>query len=314
MSFVSPLLRFQPPGFGERSLQIPQGHLVYYTQTADPWPLDELANAPLLLFLHSFGGGSSAYEWSKVYAALGTHYRIVAPDLLGWGGSDHPAWDYTREDYLGVLRNVMAALPDRPCCVIASSLVAALVIQLAIETPTAYDRLFLACPSGYHDFADQNPGEAYSQGLAATLASIPGIDRLIYALGAANEVAIQNFLTQFLFADAQRLTEELIQAYLTSALQPRADYAALAALRGTLFFDLAPLIPRLTVPTSLVWGTQAQFRSLAQGQALQALNPGTIVQFHAIEQAGVLPQLEQPGVVAALLSSWLTRSPQPTPV
>jgi len=32
---------------------------------------------------NGFGGGSSAYEWSKVYPAFANDYRVVAPDLIG---------------------------------------------------------------------------------------------------------------------------------------------------------------------------------------------------------------------------------------
>ncbi len=41
----------------------------------------------ILVFLHGFGGGSSAYKWSKVYPVFVAKYQIVAPDLIGWGRS-----------------------------------------------------------------------------------------------------------------------------------------------------------------------------------------------------------------------------------
>ncbi|NJM22141.1 MAG: alpha/beta hydrolase, partial [Richelia sp. SM1_7_0] len=59
------MLQFQPPGFGHKIIQTSLGTMVYYTQTAAPWDINE--NLPPLIFLHNFGGGASAYEWSKVY-------------------------------------------------------------------------------------------------------------------------------------------------------------------------------------------------------------------------------------------------------
>jgi pimeloyl-ACP methyl ester carboxylesterase len=306
------MLKFHPPGFIRQSLTLPQGSLVYYTQGGPPWAMERLAEAPLLLFLHSLGGGSSAFEWSKVYGGFAQQYRIIAPDLIGWGASDHPPLDYQLQDYLQILEDLLRELKIRfaqsPRCIIASSSVAALLLRLSTtaaaseagEQEPCCDRFFLVSPSGYQDF-----GADYRQSLGARLASTPILDRLIYGVGAANEFAIQNFLSQFLFADPQRITEEMVQAYLASALQPNAEYAALAALRGNLFFDLSETLHRLTIPTTLVWGSQAKFSSPAVGRRLQQLNPQAIRQFYEIPDAGVLCHLEQPATVIALLQSVL---------
>ncbi len=50
--------------------------MVYYTQTAAPWIIADTEELSPLLFLHNFGGGASAYEWSKVYPAFAAEYRI----------------------------------------------------------------------------------------------------------------------------------------------------------------------------------------------------------------------------------------------
>jgi len=50
-----------------------------------------------LIFLHNFGGGASAYEWSKVYP-LATNYRVLAPDLIGWGESAHRDYKLLTDD------------------------------------------------------------------------------------------------------------------------------------------------------------------------------------------------------------------------
>ena len=82
-----------PLGFGQRSTVTSLGRMVYYTAEKMPWiglPTSTSENKPNLVFFHGFGGGSSAYEWSKVYPAFAAEYRILAPDLIGWGRSEHP--------------------------------------------------------------------------------------------------------------------------------------------------------------------------------------------------------------------------------
>src|SRR5689334_11441902 len=91
---------FLPPGFGERSIMTQLGRMVYYTAQGEPWEAQGTDTRETLVFLHGFGGGSSAYEWSKVYPAFAAEYRVLAPDLIGWGRSEHPARSYQVEDYI----------------------------------------------------------------------------------------------------------------------------------------------------------------------------------------------------------------------
>jgi pimeloyl-ACP methyl ester carboxylesterase len=139
---------FQPPVWS-KSFNTSLGSMVYYTPIASPWtittPKDKL---PALVFLHNFGGGASAYEWSKVYPAFAPNYRIIAPDLIGWGQSAHPIRDYQVSDYLTILGEFISQVSEAPVTVVASSLTAALIVRLAIERPELFKALLLVCPSG----------------------------------------------------------------------------------------------------------------------------------------------------------------------
>ena len=291
------MLPFQPPGFGQRIIPTSFGVMVYYTPTDLPWRDSSNAgeDLPPLVFLHSLGGGSSAYEWSKVYPAFAPDYRVIAPDLIGWGQSTHPMKDYRAEDYLLILTELLQTI-GTPATVVASSLTAGLVIRLAIQRPDLCQSLFLVSPAGYADF-----GSDYGRGLPAQIAGIPGLDRLIYQAGAANEIAVRSFLEQVLFADRSRVTAEMVQAYLTSAKQLNAEYAALSSLRGDLCFDLSLYIPQLNVPSIFVWGEASRFSKPASRQRLAALNPQAIQENWTIACAGVLPHLEMPETVIGLL-------------
>jgi pimeloyl-ACP methyl ester carboxylesterase len=297
------MLQFQPPGFGHKVIHTSLGAMVYYTQTTAPWVDADTQNLPPLLFLHNFGGGASAYEWSKVYPAFAPTHRILAPDLIGWGESAHPVRDYQIKDYLTTIEEFISQTCREPVTVVASSLTGALVIRLAISHPHLFKNLFLVCPSGFDDF-----GQGAGRRLPLPIINSPLLDNLIYTLGAENEMAVRNFLENFLFGKPERVTEEMVAAYLTSAKQGDAKFSALAFLRGDLYFDLSLYIQQLEIPTVFFWGEKAQFTSIKLGRRLASLNTNAIRDFYAIAHTGILPHLESPEVVIGLLQRYLTAS------
>ncbi|MBD2260614.1 alpha/beta hydrolase [Pseudanabaena sp. FACHB-2040] len=295
------MLKFQPVGFGQRVIDTPLGVMAYYTPTSPPWrsEADSGTDRPPLVFLHSLGGGSSAFEWSKVYPALAPSHRVIAPDLIGWGQSAHPVRDYRVEDYLEVITMLLEQVAQQPAIVVASSITAGVTVRLAIARPDLFQGLFLVSPSGNSDF-----GRNYRFSLPAALAGTPGLDRLVYSLGAANETAVTTFLSTFLFADADRITPDIVQAYLAGTQQPNAEYSALSTLKGDIAFDLSLYMSQLSLPTVFVWGQDSRFSPPEFGKRLASLNPQAVRQVYEIPQAGVLPHLEHPSVIAGLIEAF----------
>ncbi|MDY7022223.1 MAG: alpha/beta hydrolase [Cyanobacteriota bacterium] len=290
---------FQPRGFEQRSIVTSLGRMVYYTvEKLSGLPLEtpEINDLPQLVFLHGFGGGSSAYEWSQVYPALIGEYRIFAPDLIGWGRSEHPAREYTIHDYITTIIEFLEQTCDSPTPVVASSLTAALTIRAAIERPDLFKSLILTTPSGLSDF-----GENYRNTFFAQLVKTPVLDRIIYSTGVANSGGIRTFLEERQFARPNRIYPEIVEAYLESSTQPNAEYAALAFVRGDLCFDLSLYMGQLTTPTAIIWGEQSQFTRPEIGQRLANLNPEAVKVFHRLDNVGLTPQLEEPATMIAII-------------
>lgn len=292
----------QLPGFSQHELNTSLGKMAYCTADGSPWlPEEVLAKPrPTLVFLHGFGGGSSAYEWSKVYPAFASEYRILAPDLIGWGNSSHLDRNYQIDDYLTSITEFLEQSCEEPITVIASSLTAAFVIRIAISRPELFKSLILTTPAGLSDF-----GENYTRSFFAQLVSTPIIDRFIYDFGVANELGIRNFLEQRQFANSERVYGEIVSAYLESAKQPNAEYSALSFVRGDLCFDLSQYIEQLTIPTAIIWGQKSQFTGPEIGRRLAAMNPTAIKVFQEIEEVGLTPQLELPAVTIGLIRKFL---------
>jgi pimeloyl-ACP methyl ester carboxylesterase len=293
---------FQPLGFEQRSVNTSLGRIGYYTNVGLPYQ-DEITarrEKETLVFLHGFGGGSSAYEWSKVYPAFAAEYKIIAPDLIGWGKSEHPARNYQIDDYTTTIREFLEQTCIEPVTVIASSLTAAFTIRVAIAHPDLFKSLILTLPAGLSDF-----GEDYSRSIFAQIVSVPIIDRLLYTTGIATSSGIRSFLEQRQFAESSRVYEEIVEAYLESARQTNAEYAALSFVRGDLCFDLSLYIQQLTTPTAIIWGQKSQFTGPEIGRRLAEMNPQAIRIFLELENVGLTPQLELPAVTIGLIRRFL---------
>lgn len=62
------------------------GYTTRYLEAGDP-------TAPVLLLLHDGAwGGSSDVTWGTMIPMFAHHYRVLAPDLLGFGGTDKVAY------------------------------------------------------------------------------------------------------------------------------------------------------------------------------------------------------------------------------
>ena len=293
----------EPIGVKRDSIVTSLGRMVYYTPSEHPWP-DETTRTEegqsSIVFLHGFGGGSSAYEWSKVYPAFASDYRVLAPDLIGWGRSEHPERNYQIEDYLTIIREFLTATCSEPVTVVASSLTAAFTIRVAVEHPELFKSLILVTPAGLSDF-----GEDYTRSIIARVISLPVVDNLLYWNAIATPDGVRNFLENRQFARPERIYPEIVDAYLESAKQDNGEYAALSFVRGDLSFDLSLYLPQLTVPTAMIWGEKTQFTSVDLGKRLAALNPSVVQELEILEDVGLTPQLELPAVTIGLIRRYL---------
>jgi pimeloyl-ACP methyl ester carboxylesterase len=142
-------------------------------------------------------------------------------------------------------------------------------------------------------------------GTITVIIQTPILDRFLYSVGIATPLGIRGFLEQQQFGSRDRVYPEIVEAYLQSAQQHNAEYAALAFVRGDLSFDLAQYIPQLKVPTGLVWGRKATYVDPDLGRRYMELNPTAIRSSEEIHEARLTPHLELPAIFIGLMRKYL---------
>lgn len=102
-------------------------------------------DAPVVLLVHGSGPGVSAYaNWRLTIPALAGHFRVIAPDVVGFGFTDRPnGIRYGLDAWTAHLVGVLDALGVDRAHVIGNSMGSALALDLAVRHPQRVDRLVL---------------------------------------------------------------------------------------------------------------------------------------------------------------------------
>jgi len=186
-------------------------------------------DGPLLVLIH--GNVSSSAFFEELMLALSDRYRVIAPDLRGFGRSERRPIDATRglrdfTDDVHALKTTLA--PGRPAHVLGWSVGGGVALQMAIDHPAEVASLVLQAPISpfgfggtkdlagtpcHGDFAGSGGGTANPEFVALLGAG---------ERGAESPVAPRNVMNNFYFKPPFRVApareEALLDAMLEMAL------------------------------------------------------------------------------------------------
>ncbi len=117
------------------TFQLPHSRLTLYLYDAGD------KNAPPVLLVH--GLADEADTWRHILPALAAQYRVIAPDLPGFGRSDKPNLAYTPAFFQDVLLELMDALAIQRATLTGQSLGAVISQSIALNHPERVQHLIL---------------------------------------------------------------------------------------------------------------------------------------------------------------------------
>ena len=256
-------------------------------------------DGPPLLLLH--GDGDSKFSWSWVLPALARTHRVYALDLPGFDGSPLP--DYAPARFARLIAAFLDALAIPQATVLGNSFGGLIALRLALAAPERVAALGLVDSAGL--------GNAVAP-LAASLA-LPGYGEYALAwsrtpFGTAQRTWLRSAL---LFARASRIPTPWIAEQERLARQPGFAAATLAALRaittpGGQREILLWHLPRLTMPTLVLWGANDLVYPAWQARiaAAHLRRPHLAI----IPDCGHLPHVERPAETAAAIARFLSNT------
>jgi len=227
--------------------------------------LSEVGRGFPVLLLHGGGPGASGMPtYVRNIETLAQHFRVVVPDLQGYGSSTKGV---DRMDPFGdqadAMLGLMDALEIRTAHFVGNSLGGACALRIALDHPSRTASLVLMGPGGVD-----------------TTRSLPtrGLNALLdfYAGGPPTLEKVRHFIHEYLVFDATQVPDSLIEERYRASLDP--EILASPPLRRpngiprlrNLDFTRDPRLRACDIPTLVLWGTEDKVNRPSGGQALQS--------------------------------------------
>ena len=252
------------------------GVRLHYQEAGDP-------NAPPMILVHGFA--ASNLVWSKVFlefAAAG--YRVIAPDLPGYGYSGKPRHlDYTIASQSEMVVGFLKRLDIDRAVLLGSSYGAAVAATIALDQPTLVEKLIMV------GAVNNNKPTRY---LLMRLFGSPIIGDILSPLLVGSRWLLRLRMKRVYDRHSWVLDERRVDA---RHLPLRTRGAHRAIIRTVRRWD-AERVSReahlLTQPTLLLWGDSDREVPLADGKRLHEAIPGS--RLLVFRECGHLPHEEYP--------------------
>jgi pimeloyl-ACP methyl ester carboxylesterase len=254
-------------------------------------------SAPTLILIHGFL--ASNFVWRDVLVPLAERgYRVIAPDLVGFGFSAKPVdAEYTIAAQARMIVGLMDELRIERATLVGSSYGGAVSAIVALERPERVARLVLV-GAVCNDNLKHHP--------ALRLAALPAVGDALAPALLDLRYLLRRKLGRFRAANGDRVSLE--QRIAGRHLPLRAADTQRAML-NTLRRWSATRVERdahlLQQPTLLVWGADDADTPLSDGETLHRLIPNSrLLVFPGI---GHLPQEEVPQAFTEVVTEFLTQ-------
>lgn len=256
-----------------------------YRTWGDGWPL---------VLLHS--GGSSGAQWDRFAEAAPRGWRLIAPDLIGFGETD--AWPQagalTHDLQARLVAEIIGATCDGPVEIVGHSYGGATALRLAIDCPGKARSMILIEPVTTCLLGEAgDPMFAESRVVASTF--IASMER------GQPETGWEAFIDSRNGAGTwARLADKRRQHFLAQSAQTRDAFLSNLNNRTTL-----AECARLALPVTMITGAETTECDRRTSDVLRgALGTATPV---TVPGAGHMSPLTHPGAVVSIVQSHLER-------
>lgn len=264
--------------------------------------LDAGQGAPVVL-LHGFP--ETNFAWRFQIPVLAEHYRVIAPDLRGYGETDKPAGGYDKRNMARDLRELLRALGIEKIALVGHDRGARVATRFAKDYPEMVDRLVVM---------DNVPTRIVAREFNAQVArsywffifnQVPDLPEALIA--GREDLWLRHLFSDWCY-NPLAIDGEAFRTYVEAYRRPGALRGAMSDYRANaedVAQDKVDADVKIACPTLSLWG--ADFHAVGKMFDMAAIwaEMASDLRTLPIPECGHLPQEEQPEQVNAALLGFL---------
>ena len=255
-----------------------------------------------IFLLHGGGVDSAMLSWKEIIPLLSDEYRVIVPDLPGYGDSDKIKGEYSLKFYTEILKAFIEKLSDGPIVFVGISLGGGISINLSLNYPELIKilvpldawGLFKKLPR--HRLLYWFVHSRLNDNLNALVCKFPSI--------------IKFSLRYNLFGDKSKISNELVCEIIEAMKKPDADRAFISFQRSEIkkegvATDLFSRLNEIKIPVLLVHGSLDKLIPLEGAVQASKIIPNC--EIYIMQGCKHWPAKERPQEFAAVLKSYIKR-------
>jgi len=228
--------------------------------------------------------GASAERWEDVIPLFAKKFRVIVPDLIGFGYSDKPSIDYTTDYFAEFMSKFVEKVGIEEMSIIGSSLGGQIAAEFIINQNADVKKLVLVSPSGVMKH------------------STPALDAYISAALYPNTDSALNAFQ--VMSGRKKIDEKIVSGFIERMQLPNAKMAFMSTLLGLSNSKVVTeKLQLITIPTLIVWGENDPVIPIEYAQSfISGIND---CRFYKMIGCAHTPYVEKPEKFFQIVSDFL---------
>jgi len=255
-----------------------------------------------IMLLHGAGVDSALLSWPQVIQLLSGKYRVIAPDLPGYGNSARIDGEYSLDFYTEIVKGIIEALQCGPVILAGLSMGGGISLNMALRYP---ELLKLLIPVDSWGIFPRLPYHRLTYWYSRSK-----LNENLYEWTGKSAWLIRWSLATSLFGDKSKITDELVAEVQKAMLEPGAGKPFISFQRSEitregLKTDLFGRLKEIMIPTLLIHGSQDKLVPLKDAIAASKLIPNC--ELYIMQGCKHWPQKERPEEFSRAVEDFVTR-------
>jgi pimeloyl-ACP methyl ester carboxylesterase len=266
--------------------------------------IKDSSTCPPVLLLHGFG--ASIGHWQHNLEFLAGDHTVYGLDLVGWGGSRKPNITYNIDLWVDQVYDFWQTFVGQPTILVGNSIGSLVALVAAARHPELAASLVMVSLPDLSAEQEMIPRslQPLVNGIKRVILNPPLLHTLFRVV---SQPKVARKWAQIAYANPDRVTDELIDLFLTPAREQEAPAAFVKIMQGMTSSNFSPnirkLLPGMQIPMLLLWGCEDRMIPPGTADILTKLNP--LLELINLEAAGHCAHDEVPDLVNEKIRNWL---------